>query len=129
MEEIKGQLVFLLGSFLSGVAVMFAYEVVNVIRGLFRPGVVGRLFLDVVFFVISGVCVFQMIFLCNNGTIRSFFIFAFGGGAILYRKTLGTLISDLIVKAIKKICHLISYPFVCICRKILKKFKKSEKKP
>ncbi len=90
MEEIKSQLIFLLGSFLSGVFVMLAYEVVNIIRGLFRPGVIGRFFLDVTFFVLSGVCVFQMIFLCNNGTIRSFFVFAFGAGAILYRKTVGT---------------------------------------
>lgn len=129
MEEIRKQLVFLLGSFLSGVAVLLAYEVVNVIRGLFRPGVIGRLALDVIFFLVSGVCVFQMIFLCNNGTIRSFFIFAFGAGAILYRKTMGTLLSDLIVKAIRKIFHLIVSPFSFLCKKILKKIKKSEKKP
>lgn len=129
MEEIKKQLVFLLGSFLSGVAVLLAYEVVNVIRGLFRPGVIGRLVLDVIFFLVSGVCVFQMIFLCNNGTIRSFFIFAFGAGAILYRKTVGTLLSDLIVKAIRKIFHLILSPFMFICKKILKKIKKSKKNP
>ena len=61
MEEIKNQLIFLLGSFLSGILVMLAYEAVNIFRGLFRPGVFGRLFLDVVFFIISGVCVFQMI--------------------------------------------------------------------
>lgn len=129
MEEIKKQLVFLLGSFLSGVAVLLAYEVVNVIRGLFRPGVIGRLALDVIFFLVSGVCVFQMIFLCNNGTIRSFFIFAFGAGAILYRKTMGTLLSDLIVKVIRKIFYLIVSPFSFLCKKILKKIKKSEKKP
>ena len=50
MEEIKNQLIFLLGSFLSGILVMLAYEAVNIFRGLFRPGVFGRLFLDVVFF-------------------------------------------------------------------------------
>lgn len=129
MEEIKKQLVFLLGSFLSGVAVLLAYEMVNIIRGLFRPGVIGRLLLDVIFFLVSGVCVFQMIFLCNNGTIRSFFVFAFGAGAVLYRKTMGTLLSDLVVKGIRKICCLISRPFSFICKKILKKIKKSEKKP
>lgn len=133
MEEIKNQLIFLLGSFLSGISVMLAYEVVNVIRGLFRPGKVGKLLLDIIFFVISGVCVFRMIFLCNNGTIRSFFVFAFGIGAVLFRKTVGTLISDLIVKVVRKLLHAISYPFVTLCRKWKKLFhkiwKKSEKKP
>lgn len=129
MEEIINQLIFLLGSFLSGVFVMLAYEVVNVIRGLFRPGRVGRLILDVLFFLASGVCVFRMIFLCNYGTIRSFFVFAFGAGAILFRKTAGTLLSDLIVKVVKKFLYVVSYPFVTICRKLLKIFKKQEKKP
>lgn len=126
MEEIRSQLIFLLGSFLSGVFVMLAYEVVNIFRGLFRPGVIGRLFMDVIFFVLSGVCVFQMIFSCNNGTIRSFFVFAFGIGAILYRKTVGTLLSDLFVKAVKKIGYLISRPFVLLCRKMRKKKKAGE---
>ncbi len=71
MDEIKSQVIFLLGSFISGVAVMLAYEIINIIRGLFRPGIVGKLFLDVMFFTVSGICVFQMIFLCNTGTIRS----------------------------------------------------------
>lgn len=129
MEEIKNQLIFLLGSFLSGVAVMFAYEAVNIYRGLARPGIAGKFLTDTFFFVISGIFVFRMVFLCNNGTLRSFFVFAFGMGAILYRKAFGTKISGFCVRAVKKVIHLISRPFVWICGKILKKFKKSEKKP
>lgn len=118
MEEIKNQLVFLLGSFLSGILVMLAYEAVNVFRGLFRPGVFGKLVVDVLFFVISGVCVFRMIFLCNNGTIRSFFVFAFGAGALLYRKTVGTLLSDLIVKIVRKIWYLVTRPAALLAGKV-----------
>lgn len=129
MEEIRGQLVFLLGSFLSGVAVMLAYELVNIFRGLFRPGVVTRFVVDVLFFLISGILVFQMIFLCNNGTIRSFFVFAFGAGAILFHKTIGTRISDILVRGIRKGARLISRPFSLFCKKILKIFQKNEKKP
>lgn len=121
MEEIKNQLVFLLGSFLSGLAVMFAYEAVNIFRGLFRPGIVGKLIMDVLFFIVSGVCVFQMIFLCNNGTIRSFFLFAFGAGAILYRKTFGTKISELCVRGIRKILGWIFRPVLYIWKKHLEK--------
>lgn len=127
MEEIKNQLVFLLGSFLSGVLVMLAYEAVNVFRGLFRPGVFIKLVLDVLFFVISGVCVFQMIFLCNNGTIRSFFVFAFGAGAVLYRKTVGTLLSDLTVKIVRKLWHLASRPFALLVKKVRTKHKLTQK--
>lgn len=129
MAEIKNQLIFLLGSFLSGVAVMFAYEAVNIFRGLFRPRTVGKFIVDVLFFTVSAVFVFRMIFLCNNGTIRSFFLFAFGAGALLYRRAFGTAISGFCVRLIRKVIHIISRPFVCFCKKILKKFKKNEKKP
>lgn len=129
MAEIKNQLIFLMGSFLSGVAVMFAYEAVNIFRGLFRPRVVGKFIADVLFFAVSAVFVFQMIFLCNNGTIRGFFLFAFGAGALLYRRTFGTAISGFCVRLIRKVIHIISRPFVCFCKKILKKSKKNEKKP
>lgn len=129
MDEIKKQLIFLLGSFLSGFAVMLAYELVNIFRGLFRPGIVWKLVVDVLFFAVSAVLVFQMVFLCNNGTIRSFFIFAFGSGAILYRKAFGTMLSSLIVRVIKKVYRLIKQPYVWICEKILKNLKKNEKKP
>lgn len=129
MAEIKNQLIFLLGSFLSGVAVMFAYEAVNIFRGLFRPRTAGKFIIDVLFFTVSAVFVFRMIFLCNNGTIRSFFLFAFGAGALLYHKTLGTSVSAFCVRLIRRMIHRISRPFVWFCRKVLKKVKKSEKKP
>ncbi len=129
MDEIKNQIVFLLGSFLSGVAVMFAYEGVNILRGLFRLRTAGRLIADVLFFVISGICVFRMIFLCNHGTIRSFFVFAFAAGALLYRKTFGTKISEFCLHVFRKVFHVVSRPFAFFCKKILKKMKKSEKKP
>lgn len=129
MDEIKSQLVFLFGSFLSGVAVMLAYEIVNVLRGWFRPKVGIKLLLDVIFFAISAVCVFKMIFLCNHGTIRGFFVFAFGAGAILYRKAFGTCISDFIVRGGQKIVRWILRPFRFICEKVPKKNKKSEKNP
>lgn len=127
MDEIKNQVIFLLGSFISGVAVMLAYEIINIIRGLFRPGVLGRLFLDVIFFTASGICVFQMIFLCNNGTIRSFFIFAFGAGAILFRKTFGTKISSFCVRVVQKTFWLLARPFLYFC-KLCKKISKKSKK-
>lgn len=127
MDAIKNQVIFLLGSFLSGVAVMLAYEIINIIRGLFRPGIVGRLFLDVIFFTVSGICVFQMIFLCNNGTIRSFFVFAFGAGAVLFRKTFGTRISSLCVRAVQKTFRLLTRPLLFLCKQFTKIIKKREK--
>ncbi len=125
MEEIQKQLVFLCGSFLSGVAVMLAYEIVNVIRGLFGLRTVGKLIWDLLFFMASAVAVFRMVFLCNNGTLRTFFVFAFGAGAILYRYTFGTRISEAVQKGIRWMIYWFSRPFVWGYKKIRKKEKKS----
>ncbi len=127
MEEIRRQIVFLLGSFLSGVAVFLAYEVVNVFRGLFRPGVLGKLVMDVLFFLVSGVCVFRMVFLCNNGTLRSFFVVAFAAGALLYRETFGVRLSGFIVRVIRWVFHQFSRPFAWMRRKFRKMKHKIEK--
>ncbi len=129
MEEIKSQLVFLLGSFLSGVAVMFAYELVNVLRGLFQLRTIGKLWLDCIFFTASGVMVFRMVFLCNNGTLRSFFVVAFAMGGILYRFTFGTKLSELLIRVIRQLSNWLKRPFVWIGRKIEKKYKKLKKSP
>lgn len=110
MEVIRGQLVFLCGSFLSGMAVMLAYECVNVLRGLFRLRTLGKLLLDLFFFSVSSFMVFQMIFLCNDGMLRGFFVFAFGTGAVMYRKTFGTSLSAWILRTIRWIIRQVLRP-------------------
>jgi hypothetical protein len=117
MEEIKKQLLFLLGSFLSGVAVLFAYEGVNILKGLFHFRTFSRLVMDLIFFTVSGICVFTMIFLCNDGILRSFFTLAFVAGALVYRRIFGTRVSEGCVWVLRKVFAWISRPFVWLWRK------------
>lgn len=124
MEAIKNQLIFLLGSFLSGFGVMLAYEVVNVLCRLFHFRIVGRLLLDVFYFAVAGICVFRMVFLCNQGTLRSFFVVAFAIGAILYRKTFGERISEWCVRVIRKAVRVLSGPVRFFRKKSQKRIKK-----
>ena len=68
MELIRGQMVFLAGSVVSGFAVMGCYEIVRVLRALFHLKTVGKFMLDTIYFLVAAVFVFQMVFLCNYGT-------------------------------------------------------------
>lgn len=72
MELIRGQMVFLAGSVVSGFAVMGCYEIVRVLRALFHLKTVGKFILDTIYFLVAAVFVFQMVFLCNYGTLRIF---------------------------------------------------------
>ncbi len=108
---------------------MLAYEGIVVLRQIFRLRTGGKLFWDLLFFVSGGIVVFRMVFLCNEGTLRSFFWLAFAGGALLYHKAFGNLLSHGIVKALRWLTNLLIGPWVWICKKITKKVKKSSKKP
>lgn len=81
MELIRGQMVFLAGSVVSGFAVMGCYEMVRVLRALFHLKTVGKFMLDTIYFLVAAVFVFQMVFLCNYGTLRIFFWHCFCNGS------------------------------------------------
>ena len=59
MELIRGQMVFLAGSVVSGFAVMGCYEIVRVLRALFHLKTVGKFMLDTIYFLVAAVFVFQ----------------------------------------------------------------------
>lgn len=93
MELIRGQMVFLAGSVVSGFAVMGCYEIVRVLRALFHLKTVGKFMLDTIYFLVAAVFVFQMVFLCNYGTLRIFFGIAFVMGAAACHVVLGRSVS------------------------------------
>ena len=129
MEMIRGQMVFLAGSVVSGFAVMGCYELVRVLRSVFRLKRLGKFIFDTIYFSIVAVLVFQMVFLCNHGTLRIFFGAAFVLGAIAYHKIFGTAVSRGVIWLLSGMCRKIIQPCVRKRKRLLKKFKKSEKKP
>lgn len=128
MEMIRSQMVFLAGSLISGFAVMACYEVVRVLRQVFHLKTKRKWLLDTLFFLIAAIMVFRMIFICNFGTMRIFFVVAFGLGGVAYHHIFGNAISRGVIRAIFWIRRKIMQPCVRKCKRLLKKTKKNQKK-
>lgn len=123
MELIVGQSRYVLASFMWGVFLMFLYDFILVHRSRKKVGRIRMLIEDWIFWGLSAVFVFQMIFALNNGILRSFFVVAFLLGMIGYRK----LVKNVVQKVIKAIISFICRPYVWICGKIRNLRKKSLK--
>lgn len=100
MEAIRVQLIYVLGGFLSGIAVFLGYELIRIIRALEHLKVVGRLFWDVLYFGICAGIEFRYILQWNQGEIRLYFFAAFLAGGIIFRYLVRDYISGSIVKGI-----------------------------
>ena len=123
MELIVGQFRYVLASFVWGAFLMFLYDFILVHRSRKKAGKIRMLIGDWIFWGISAVFVFQMIFELNNGILRSFFVVAFLLGMIAYRK----LVKNFVQRAIKAIITFVFRPYVWIRRKIHNLRKKSLK--
>lgn len=123
MELIVGQSRYVLASFVWGAFLMFLYDFILVHRSRKKAGKIRMLIGDWIFWGISAVFVFQMIFELNNGILRSFFVVAFLLGMIGYRK----LVKNVVQKVIKAIISFVCRPYVWIRRKIRNLRKKSLK--
>ena len=100
-----------------------------VLRALFHLKTVGKFILDTIYFLVAAVFVFQMVFLCNYGTLRIFFGIAFVLGAAACHVVLGRSVSRGILRVIWGIRRKIIQPCVRKCKRLLKKMKKTKKNP
>lgn len=120
MELIVGQLKYVFASFFLGIFLMFLYDFLLAHRDIKKIGKILLFIEDWIFWGISAIFVFQMIFQLNNGILRSFFVIAFLLGMTGYRKVVGNTVQ----KAIKTVVTFVSRPYVWLKRKIKKIQKK-----
>lgn len=125
MEMITRQLLYFFASFLWGVLLMLVYDFLLALRRKVHHSLWGRLAEDWVFWFLSAILVFQMIFDLNNGILRSFFVISFAGGMAGYRK----LVKDRFVRLILAFFYTIFRPYVWIYKKVCKIMEKHTKNP
>lgn len=95
-KMISLELKFFLVSLLWGVILLLLYDVLRILRRFVKHSAFLVSVEDVVFWSISGVLIFVMIYEHNNGTIRGFAIVAIGIGMILYHY----LVSEYLIRFI-----------------------------
>lgn len=154
-DAIMVELRFFCTSVLWGVLLLIFYDVLRIIRRIIIHNGFFIAFEDLIYWVVSSLLIFRMMYRQNNGIIRGFAILAMLLGMILYHSALSELLVDTISGLINRILALIGrligiilFPikwlfgrikrifvwiygkikkFIYFLIKILKKFRKSSK--
>ncbi|MDR1701116.1 MAG: spore cortex biosynthesis protein YabQ [Lachnoclostridium sp.] len=114
MELIKSQGLYFLSSLIWGVIIFFLYDFLRIFRKLIPHAFFFRAIEDLVFWLVSSLLVFRMIFQRNNGILRIFFIFAFIYGMYAYQ----ILAQDYFVKVSVRFIRFLFAPFMFVTKKV-----------
>lgn len=94
------ELKFFLISILWGAIVLLAYDGLRILRRLIKHNGFFLAVEDLLFWVITSVFIFAMIYQVNNGVIRGFSVMGMAIGMVLYHYILSDIIVSLITKLI-----------------------------
>lgn len=136
--EIINESHFLFYSILSGIIITVVYDVIKIIRNVIPHNGFFEALEDTVFWIFASLFLFSMLYKVNNGTVRWFAIAGTFVGMLVYKKTLGQYIVEIMSTVINQLLHMVfkilSFLFLPVkwliskgCR-MLKKIKKYGKK-
>ena len=108
-EAITVELQFFLISILWGVIILLVYDILRILRRLIPHNGIILALEDILFWVLTSLFIFAMIYTMNNGTIRGFSVMGMGIGMTLYH----FIFSELFVKWMTKAFLLLLRP-ICI---------------
>lgn len=106
-ERIIHEFYFFLMSVFYGMLIFFLYDCIRIVRRIIPH--IGFLvgLEDIIFWVISGIMMFQMMYKQNNGIIRGFVIVGISIGMVIYLHLFSNLLVNGMTKIIKTILHII----------------------
>lgn len=84
-EFILSEVNFFLASFVWGILLFFAYDVLRIFRNVFRHAKIVIAIEDIGFWITSGILIFRMMYKMNNGTIRWYAVVAIVVSMKLYQ--------------------------------------------
>lgn len=130
MSEIIGlQVKFFLASIASGIIMLIVYDTIRIFRRIIKHSRIAVGIEDVIFWVLSSLFIFVMMYIQNNGIIRGFSIMGMLLGMIMYNQLLSKHIVNgisafihWIIKLIKKIISILFTPFRFILKKLKRLF-------
>lgn len=130
-KEIWTELLFFSNCVLWGIYLLIFYDILRIIRRVFPRGAILVGIEDVLYWTISSVLIFRMMYQQNNGIIRGFAILGIFLGMLIYHNLISNPLVELIAGFLNKIkggilyvIHLILRPFCFLGGKVFKLFKK-----
>lgn len=115
---------------LTGITVIFMYDVLRIFRRIIIHGVIAIGIEDFIYWVGSSFFVFHIIYIRNDGVLRGFAILAIVLGMIMYNLTISNILVKYISMILNKIIKIVTAPIKWIykiCTNVLKKCYKAVK--
>lgn len=119
-EVIQNETWFFLTSVATGVLLVFAYDLLRILRRVFKHGTILTGLEDFLYWCVTAFVIFCMIYEKNNGAIRGFAIAGILLGVILYHESVSGYIVKGVSTALNFIFHWVSTAFSFIFRPISK---------
>lgn len=132
-QDIVIELNFFLTSILWGVILLIMYDVFRILRRIIKHNSFFVFLEDIIYWVVSSILIFRMMYRQNNGIIRGFAILAILVGMLMYHGSVSDLIVNtisgaingvlhIIIKCITTVFHIIVMPFQLIYKGLNKIF-------
>lgn len=129
-EAIIVELRFFFTSVIWGMVLLIIYDVLRILRRVIKHNAFVISIQDIIYWVVSSVLIFHMMYNQNNGIIRGFAILAMLLGMIIYHIIFSDFLVDgisgiinkvisTIYKIIRKIIHILLSPFRFIGKKLM----------
>ena len=122
-QDIVIELNFFLTSILWGVILLIMYDVFRILRRIIRHNSFFIFLEDIIYWVVSSILIFRMMYRQNNGIIRGFAILAILVGMFMYHGSVSDLLVNTISGAINGVLHIIIKCITTVLMFILKPFK------
>jgi len=124
-EAIVVELRFFFTSVFWGILLLIFYDVLRIFRRILIHNGLFVALEDLIYWVISSILIFRMMYKQNNGIIRGFSILAMLFGMIIYHATVSDLLVDTIsglfgkiIALVRKVIGIILFPIKWIMRRI-----------
>jgi spore cortex biosynthesis protein YabQ len=117
-KAITIEMQFFLVSILWGSILLLVYDVLRILRRIIKHNSFFLAFEDLIFWVVSSVFIFAMMYKENNGIIRGFSVMGMAIGMVLYHY----ILSEFVVNLITKLIQALFRPFTFVFKKINKLF-------
>lgn len=126
-DSIGLEVQFFLVSILSGAILLFVYDIIRIFRRIIKHSKVLVAIEDILFWVVSSIFIFIMMYKQNNGDIRGFSIMGMVIGMLVYNHliskffiNISTTIINKVIWVIKKLIMIVFFPFKIVLSFIFK---------
>lgn len=120
---VASQAYIFLCSVVGGIVIAFIYDLFRIRRKAVKAGNVITYLEDLLFWLIVAIIIFAVVYFSNDGEIRGYIFLGTVLGVILYMLLFSKFIMksalfviDIVVKILKLIWFIVSYPFKLVCR-------------